>query len=130
MITHTHIRKACPHFLCTIHVLKLKQLVVFMIYWSRSKCLLSGGWKKYSLWKFIGCMASFDTSISCVQNSSNSLSSLSKFPPPSLPQSGRRSERSSSHSSAKEFVFDHSYWSVNVGDDNFVDQERVSRVLL
>ena len=27
---------------------------------------------------------------------------------------------------AKEFVFDHSYWSVNVTDDHFADQEEVS----
>ena len=41
-------------------------------------------------------------------------------------QSGKRSERSSTHGgSAKEFVFDHSYWSVNKDDNHFVEQEKV-----
>lgn len=29
---------------------------------------------------------------------------------------------------AKEFVFDHSYWSVNVSDDHYADQEVVSHM--
>ena len=41
-------------------------------------------------------------------------------------QKGKRSERSGTHSSGKEFVFDHSYWSVNGQDSHFVGQERVS----
>ena len=38
--------------------------------------------------------------------------------------------KSSGQSMAKEFVFDHSYWSVSTSDDHYADQELVSHMSL
>ena len=52
-----------------------------------------------------------------------------------LLQSGSTSRRSSGagarggHGFAKEFVLDHSYWSVCENDEHFVDQEKVKCVI-
>ena len=42
-------------------------------------------------------------------------------------QSGVVGRNSIGRSTAKEFVYDHCYWSVNRSDDNFVDQEQVRK---
>ena len=43
-------------------------------------------------------------------------------------QTGLTSAKTSGRSMAKEFVFDHSYWSVNPSDDHYADQEVVSHM--
>lgn len=43
-------------------------------------------------------------------------------------QSGLSGAKSTGRSMAKEFIFDHSYWSVSSSDDHYADQELVSHL--